>query len=215
MTERKVIMAKKVLASKHAEKVMVVLRSEVFSSGTWHGLKTENLNKYLKIISTKHRFLPRSRVEEDARWQQIIPYLIFENANKIFLMRRKANHTDSRLADKYSIGIGGHINKSDLKSTKSMKGTRGIMDWARREFEEEIDYRGKYKTEFLGLINDDSNDVGKVHLGLVIKIVGGKDKISVRDEHKFGEMIAIGDAGKYYNHMETWSRIVYDFLREK
>lgn len=187
---------------------MVVSRRDMFSLGIWHGLKTDDIKKYINLISRKHKFLPRSQVEEDARWQQIIPYLVFENENKIFLMRRKANHTDLRLADKYSIGVGGHVNKKDM-------GSHNVMDWARREFEEEIDYKGKYKTEFLGLINDDSNDVGLVHLGLVIKVWGDSDNISVKDEHKSGEMITIGDAGKYYKRMETWSQIVYDFLLEK
>ena len=205
-------MAKKVLSSKYAEKVLVVKRADIFAGEAWHGLKTDNLSRLLKSISTKYRFLPRSQVEEDARWQQIIPYLIFENSGRIFLMRRKANHTDSRLADKYSIGVGGHINKSDLKSTKSMKGTKGMMDWARREFEEEINYDGRYKTDFLGLINDDSNDVGLVHLGLVIKITGDSSNISVRDEHKSGELVGIKEASQYYKNMETWSQIVYDFL---
>ena len=184
---------------------MVLKRGEIFADGTWHGIKSEDLKKYLRIIATRHKFLPRAQVEEDARWQQIIPYLVFENKGQIFLMRRKTNHTDSRLANMYSIGVGGHVNKKDLRR-------RDIMDWAKREFEEEIDYKDKYKTEFLGLINDDSNDVGKVHIGLVIKIRGNSGNISVKDEHKSGEMVAIGDASKYYERMETWSQIVYDFL---
>ena len=195
-------------AKKSSERVMVVKREEIFSDGAWYGLKSDNLKNYIKIISTKHKFLPRSQVEEDGRWQQIIPYLVFENINKIFLMRRKVDHTDSRLADKYSIGVGGHINKKDL-------GSRDIMDWARREFEEEISYDGKYKTEFLGLINDDSNDVGLVHMGLVIKVTGDSGQISVKDEHKGGELVDLVKIGKHYMQMETWSRIVYDFLREK
>ena len=81
-------MAKKVLSSKHAEKVLVVKRADIFAGEAWHGLKTDNLSRLLKSISTKYRFLPRSQAEEDARWQQIIPYLIFENSGRIFLMRR-------------------------------------------------------------------------------------------------------------------------------
>src|SRR3989344_4186411 len=168
-------MAKKVLSSEHAEQVMVVARQDMFSLGIWHGLKTNDVNKYINIISKKHKFILRSKAEDNPHWQQIIPYLIFEKGDKIFLMRRKSDHTDKRLANMYSIGVGGHVNKKDM-------GSRNIMNWAKREFEEEISYEGHYKSEFLGLINDDSNDVGLVHLGLVIKIVGDRDKISVRDE---------------------------------
>ena len=219
-------MPKRVLASKHAEKVLVVRRTDIFADGIWHGLKTDGLAKILNTISTKHKFLPRADVEEDARWQQIIPYLIFEYQNKIFLMKRKGDHTDRRLADKYSIGVGGHINKEDVKELKSsasrakrgeqrVKGEGVIMDWARREFEEEVGYRGKYKLEFLGLVNDDSNDVGLVHLGLIIKLIGDSDQISVRDEHKSGSLVSLEGIGKHSKHMETWSRIVYDYLSVK
>lgn len=220
-------MAKKVLGSKHAEKVLVVRRSDIFKDGVWHGLRTENFKKTLKTISTKYKFLPRSQVEEDARWQQIIPYLIFEANGKIFLMKRKAEHTDKRLASMYSIGVGGHINKSDVKElprqisrqAKSQRVQGGkedrILNWARREFEEEINYEGKYKAEFLGLINDDSNDVGLVHLGLVIHLIGDLSVISVKDEHKSGKLLSLLEVSKRYRNMETWSRIVYDFLKER
>ncbi|MBI2012438.1 dCTP deaminase, partial [Candidatus Curtissbacteria bacterium] len=190
---------------KHEEKVMVVARGDLFKGGVWHGIKTEGLAKYLRIINLKHKFLARSEVEDDPRWQQIIPYLVFTHNNKIFLMRRKRNHSDRRLSGLYSIGIGGHINRSDIKGGR-------ILTWAKREFEEEINYEGKYKTKFMGLINDDSNDVGMVHLGLVVQLLGSSERISIKDEHKSGELVGVGEAGRYYRRMETWSQIVYDFL---
>jgi len=206
-------MAKKPPMKKSDEKVMVVARNDLFGDGVWHGIKTENLRKYIKLINSKHKFLLRAQVEEDAKWQQIIPYLIFENGGCFFLMKRKTNHTDRRLSNMYSLGIGGHINEEDIiKSTKSIQGEAQIMSWAKREFKEEIDYKDKYSTGFVGLINDDSNDVGLVHLGLVIRIRGDSDKINVRDEHKLGKMIDLDQMRKYYKNMESWSQIVYDFL---
>src|SRR3989339_251075 len=170
-------MAKKPPMKKSDEKVMVVARNDLFGDGVWHGIKTENLRKYIKLINSKHKFLLRAQVEEDAKWQQIIPYLIFENGGCFFLMKRKTNHTDRRLSNMYSLGIGGHINEEDIiKSTKSIQGEAQIMSWAKREFKEEIDYKDKYSTGFVGLINDDSNDVGLVHLGLVIRIRGKSNK---------------------------------------
>lgn len=186
---------------------MVVAREDLFRDEIWNGIKVENLQKYLNLISTKHKFLPRGEVEQDPSWKQIIPYLVFENGGRIFLMRRRADHSDLRLANLYSIGIGGHINRKDLNSRG------GIMSWAKREFKEEIDYRGRYKTEFLGLINHDANDVGLVHAGLVIKVSGNSESIAVRDEHKSGELVTLEEAGRYYRQMETWSQIIYDHLR--
>lgn len=199
---------RKVLAKKFEEKVMVVKRADIFSNGIWHGIKAGNIKKYVSVINTKHKFLPRGEVEEDPRWQQIIPYLIFQHKDRIFVMRRKGTHTDTRLANKYSLGIGGHINKSDIGSAR-------VNSWAKREFEEEVGYKGKYKMEFVGLINDDSNEVGMVHVGLVIKIKGNSDAISVKDEHKSGELMQLSQVSKHYKNMETWSQIIYDFLMPK
>lgn len=213
-------MPKKVLSSKHGERVLVVKRSDVFADGIWYGLKVDGLAKILKTVSTNYKFLPRAQVEEDAHWKQIVPYLTFTHQKKIFLMKRKKDHTDRRLASLYSIGVGGHINEKDIKSTVSMKGAKSkeghlIMKWAKREFEEEVDYQGKYKLEFLGFINDDSNDVGLVHLGIIIRLIGDSDQIAVRDEHKSGSLVKLVEVGKYSKQMETWSRIVYDYLNKE
>lgn len=200
--------SKKVLTGKEAERVMVVLREDLFEGDVWNGIRAEDPKKYLKTITTKHNFLPRGEVEQDPRYKQIIPYLIFENGGKIFVMKRKGTHTDKRLANKVSIGVGGHINKRDIK-------TNNPEDWARREFEEEIEYSGKLKTEFLGILNHDANDVGLVHLGLIFKVVGDSDQIKIRDEHKEGKLMSIAELGKQYKAMETWTQIVYDHLMEK
>lgn len=196
---------KKVLTGKEAEKVMAVLREDLFDGEVWSGIRSENSKKYLKVITGKHKFLARGEVEQDPKYKQIIPYLVYEFEDKIFVMKRKATHTDKRLANKISIGVGGHINRRDVK-------TNDPMDWAKREFAEEIEYGGKLKTEFLGILNHDANDVGLVHIGLVFKVVGDSADIKIRDEHKEGKLMTMAELGKQYKAMETWSQIVYDFM---
>ena len=194
---------------------MVVARDELFADGIWNGINSQKLRKFINLIYKKHKFMKRGDAEENPNWKQIIPYMFFENDNRVFLMQRKGDHTDSRLANKYSLGVGGHINKEDVKSIKSIKGEKVVMEWAKREFEEEIQYSGKYTTEFVGILNHDANEVGMVHAGLVIRIKGDEDVISVRDEYKEGSLVSLKEAGRYYKHMETWSQIVYDFLMGK
>lgn len=203
---------------------MVVSRTELFDGDIWNGIRAENLPKYLKVITKSHKFMARGEVESDPRWKQIIPYLIFEHDGKILAMQRKGTHTDKRLANMYSIGVGGHINLKDVKGIKSKrelifdksksKGIKGdeVMEWAKREFEEEIDYKGKYTAKFLGVLNHDANDVGLVHVGLVIMLSGDSSEIKIRDEHKSGTMMTIDELGRHYKKMETWSQIVYDFM---
>lgn len=199
--------ANKVLTGKLAERVLVVLREDLFVGDVWNGIRAENSEKYLKMIKTKHKFMARGEVEQDPRYKQIIPYLIFEFDKKIFVMKRKGTHTDKRLANKVSVGVGGHINKRDVKNNDP-------FDWAKREFAEEIEYGGKTKTEFLGILNHDANDVGLVHAGLIFKVVGDSADIKIRDEHKEGELMTLAELGKQYKAMETWTQIVYDFLQD-
>ncbi|MBI2599214.1 dCTP deaminase [Candidatus Curtissbacteria bacterium] len=195
-------------ASKRGEKVMVVAREELFKDGIWYGLKTKDIEKYTRLVARSYKFLPRGEVEDDPHWQQIIPYIIFENRGRYFLMHRKGDHTERRLANNYSLGIGGHINRGDIHGAN-------IISWAKREFGEEVSYKGKYKAKFLGLLNDDSNEVGMVHVGLVILFSGDSGEIAVRGEHRSGELVSREDLKKHYRGMETWSRIVVDFLEGK
>lgn len=206
-------MPTKLSPEKAKERVMVVAREEIFKDGAWHGLKTDDVSRLVRIINSKHKFMARGEVEDDPKWQQIIPYMFFQNDGKLFLMQRNAGHTDKRLANDYSLGIGGHINRKDVKESKNQR-AKAILDWARREFEEEVDYKGKYKAEFLGLLNDDSNEVGAVHVGLIIKIEGENGDIAVRDEHQSGEMVEVDQLQKNYKKMETWSQIIYDYLQK-
>ncbi|MEK7581597.1 MAG: dCTP deaminase [Patescibacteria group bacterium] len=208
---------KKVLVGKEAERVMVVSRTELFDGEIWNGIRSENLPKYLKVITKSHKFMARGEVESDPKWKQVIPYLIFEAGGKILAMQRKGTHTDKRLANMYSIGVGGHINLKDVKGIKSIKGIKGdeVMEWAKREFEEEIDYKGKYTAKFLGILNHDANDVGLVHVGLVIMLSGDSSEINVRDEHKSGTMMTVDELGRHFKKMETWSQIVYDHMVNK
>jgi len=143
-------------------------------------------------------------MESDPRYKQIIPYLVFMNNDKVFVMQRKDTASEKRLASKLSVGIGGHIRKEDLLGTT-------IFDWARREFNEEVVYNDKFEFEPLGIVNDDSNSVGEVHLGFVFLLKGSTSNIKVKSELKSGEMISlesIKDLSKY----ETWSQLVLKAL---
>src|SRR3989344_1791189 len=142
-------MPKKTLAKKANERVLVVPRSKIFAGGTWYGIRSENPSKYLRLILANHKFLPRGKVETDPSWQQIIPYLVLDVGGKIFLMRRKGDHTESRLSGMYSIGIGGHINREDTEGSGKLSQAAQVLFLAKREFDEEIKYKGEYQTRFL------------------------------------------------------------------
>lgn len=122
-------------------------------------------------------------------------------------MQRKKKATETRLQSKYTLGIGGHIREEDMDNCT-------LVDWAKREFEEEIDYAGNLTITPLGVLNDDSNAVGQVHMGFVFLVTGDSAQIQVKEELQSGELYTLAECEEFYPNMETWTQIIYDFLKK-
>ena len=90
---------------KRDELILVVKRQELLGNQTWHGIKEVDFEQYLQTIQTKKEFLPRGIMETDPSYKQIIPYLVFQFKDKHFLMQRAAHASETRLRNKYSMGI--------------------------------------------------------------------------------------------------------------
>src|SRR3990167_142376 len=194
---------------KQVEHILVIKRDHFFSiTPAWTGLKEVSFEQYIGLINEKKEFLPRPTMEQDLTYKQIIPYLIFENDNKYFLMQRSATVSESRLKNKYSLGIGGHIRQEDMQE-------QSIFDWAKREFNEEVNYTGAVEIEPLGILNDDSDAVGQVHIGFVLLLKGNSSNISVKSELKHGALKSLQECIDSIDKMETWSRMVIEFLASK
>lgn len=191
----------------HDEAILVVKRTDIFANHpAWHGLQQDSLKDVMQMIKSRKEFLPRSIMETDSDYKQIIPYLVFNYQDKYFLMQRQGKASEQRLKNKYTLGIGGHIRQEDMN-------TDSIFDWATREFHEEVSYNGSIEIETLGILNDDSNAVGQVHLGLVLLVKGDNADISVKSELKSGTMMTLNELKPYYDHMEAWSQMVFRYLK--
>ncbi len=197
----------KVFIKKEDEKILVVKKEKLFPQQIIQGIQEINFDFYQELIEKNKQFLWRSKVESDENYKQIIPYLIFKFQDKLFLMQRRSNASDTRLQNKYSLGIGGHIKEKDITE-------KTIFDWAKREFEEEINYQGNFEIKPIGLLNDETNFVGQVHTGFVFLLIGDSDKIKIRDEHKSGKLVSLEKCKEIYPNMETWSQIVFDYLTQ-
>lgn len=196
----------KVFIKKEDEKILVVAREKILFDGDFNGIKPVDFDFYEKIIDKNKLFLWRSQMEVNLNFKQVIPYLVFNFDDKIFLMRRKATSNETRLKNKYSLGIGGHIRQEDISNN--------IFDWAKREFNEEVFYSGNLKVEPIGLLNDDSNDVGKVHIGFVFLLKGDVDKIKIKSELQEGNLLLLNECEQFYDGMENWSKLVFDYLKK-
>jgi predicted NUDIX family phosphoesterase len=200
------------MASWRAEQVLVVPRAEIFPDGAWHGFIHDDLDRYLSIIAERRQFRPRGEVEEDPDYQQIIPYLVFRHGHRYLLTRRLKQSSEKRLRHLYSLGIGGHISRVDVADLAADPVEEGL----RREFEEEVVYEGGRSHRLIGLINDDSNDVSRVHLALVFEVTGDHAEISIRETGKLeGELLRLEEMKIYYLDMESWSQLIYDHLLDR
>ena len=184
------------------------------------GYLTPPDDKILKVIYKKSFPVIRRECENNPEIKHVIPYIVLTSeSGHIFVMRRTENQTEERLHGKASIGVGGHIGPLDgfNFSSTPISVKDAIYLGAFRELNEEVS-GVKYKGDSLytmleldGMVSDDSNDVGKVHLGLVFKIViqdKGMNDIKVRETNNMtGKWMTIEDA-KMVDNYENWSAFI-------
>jgi predicted NUDIX family phosphoesterase len=193
-----------------SEQVLCVKREDMFPDGAWHGFVSEDLDRLQALIRDRHFFMPRDSVENDPEYQQIIPYVVFRHDGRYFLTHRLRASSEKRLRKQYSLGIGGHINPGDLQTGDP------ILDGLKREWSEEVVYDGSFDAQLIGLLNDDSSPVSKVHLAVVFIVDGDSPNISIRETDKLaGELLSLDEMRIYYLGMESWSQMVFDRLTDK
>lgn len=183
------------------EQVMVVERERLARFLVPYGLVREGLDDALDVILDGHFFLDRPTAEVSPQYKQIIPYVMIRNGGAYFLLQRTPKQTEARLHHKLSLGVGGHINPD----------TPDLLDGLHKELEEEIHLAGDYDLAFVGILNDDSTEVGSVHLGAVYILDAHDRNVTVRETEKMtGRWVDVGELAALRGQMETWSQIVYD-----
>jgi predicted NUDIX family phosphoesterase len=185
------------------ELVFVVPRAVVMGSQGWHGIRDLPLAAFLEIIAAAGRYEPRRAMEQDPSFKQVIPYLVLRDGPRYFLMRRTRAGGDARLHDLYSIGVGGHLNPGD----------GGLEKGLVREWEEELDAAFVPEFRMVGLLNDDTTDVGRVHVGAVFEADAAGRPVAIRETEKLeGSFAEPAQVAAVVDRMETWSRLVFDHL---
>jgi predicted NUDIX family phosphoesterase len=133
---------------------------------------------------------------------------LFNHQNNYFIYKYLPKAGEQRLVDTFQLGIGGHINEVDVKTGESVLEV-GMM----REWQEEVDYKGNLVGKrLIGIINDDSMPVEKVHLGFVYLFEGDSGEISIKEKDKMaGELVEAEKIGEYIkNNNGIWVKIVYN-----
>ena len=185
------------------ESVLVVPRAALMGASGWRGVLDRGTEPYLAVIEREGRFAPRAAVETDPRFKQVIPYLVLRDRDDYFLMRRTRAGVDARLHDRFSIGVGGHLNPGDVDFGGGLA----------REWAEEIDAAFVPEFRLVGLLNDDGTEVGRVHVGVIFIAEAAGRPVAVRERDKLeGRFAPPGGVLAVHERMESWSQLVFDFV---
>src|SRR5881398_296189 len=194
------------------ENVLVIRRSLFDELGSFQGLNFEP-NKSLKAILSRgsNFYIPRPEAETNPGYKQIIPYALiaFEKTVLHYVRGKKAG--EQRLVAKGSIGIGGHMNESDesLFAWDEQAYRAGVE----REVNEEIKIDTQFEDRIVALLNDDTTEVGRVHLGIVHVFRLAQQKVEKREAMITN--LAFLTKSELLNRresLETWSQICVDSL---
>ena len=170
---------------------------------------SDNKKFYKKIVDNgEHQ--DRDMLETNPEYKQPIAYMVFIKDGKALCYKRSGKGGEKRLYDNYSIGFGGHIETYDGKAEEA------INNSLHREAEEELaSMPEKFEPKLIGFINDDSNPVGEVHLGLLYVIELEEDIEPHKDEAGEGMFMNKQELTMIKNKMETWSQIAFDAIKER
>jgi predicted NUDIX family phosphoesterase len=187
------------------ERVYVVPRAAVIDAAGWHGLRTDGLDAFVDALERDGGYEPRAAMEIDRDYKQVIPYLVLRDGERYFLMQRTTAGADARLHGRFSIGIGGHLNPGD----------GGLLGGLRREWDEELEADFVPSFRLVGLLNDDTTDVGSVHLGAVYLADAAGRPVWVRETEKLtGSFVEPSGVEAVIDRLETWSRLVFEYLAD-
>ncbi len=203
--------------SKYAGELVLVVKRELFEElGVFEGLRTDGMDEAVARLldPANHFFMDRAEAEEDPSFKQLIPYCVFRHGEKILHYTRGKSGGESRLHAKISVGVGGHINPVDADSGRP--GPEVYHAAVARELEEELELPGGHSQRIIGLLNDDSNPVGRVHLGIVHLIDLESDAVSSREDAlanlSFSPLADLN--GEHFERLETWSAFCVRHLAE-
>lgn len=198
------------------EQVLVVKRDVIERVGMFQGLTFE-VDRYLASLFTPGQafFMARPAAEKDRSHKQLIPYVIMEHEGKVLSYVRGKRSGESRLVAKRSIGIGGHINPVD-KMPLFADFREAYLNAVHREVAEEVVVETPYTERVVALINDDSTEVGSVHLGVVHHWKLAEPKVSRREQVMTQmDFLSLDELEAVKESMETWSPLCLEYLQKR
>jgi predicted NUDIX family phosphoesterase len=200
------------------EEQILCFKSEILRAYPAKTFYDESLwNQILAHLEPK----ARSVAEHDYNTKQLVVYVVINYRETFLSYQRTPKTTETRLKALHSIGIGGHVNVDDqiqptLFGTQEAAWKDFVLKAVRREVSEEIQIEEAIAQEprLICFVNDDSNDVGKVHFGVVFVMKLGKPSVAIRGERGIGKLNfrTLPELISNRDTLETWSQLLVDFL---
>uniref|UniRef100_A0AAU6W0K7 Nudix hydrolase domain-containing protein n=1 Tax=Pseudomonas phage Nican01 TaxID=3138540 RepID=A0AAU6W0K7_9CAUD len=189
------------------------------------GLSPIDMQQIIELVQEGIVIGQREALEKDESVRQVLPYVILsqfdESAGvmKYIPYRRTKLVGESRLAGNVSVGFGGHIDLDDVVSKGSVVDLIATIGQAvGRELQEEVIFSGMDGADIslfsVGMILDNSDEVGKVHLGVVMnaQLPPGATAVCAEEELESLRPMTARELLDSGLPIESWSRIALDFL---
>ncbi len=189
--------------------MLVVPGAELDRLGRFQGFSGE-AERYLHalLVPERAQFRPRSEIEDDPSFKQIIPYVVFRSGDMVFCYTRGSTQGETRLHRLRSLGVGGHVAEADADGRPTLDAYEIAL---RRELDEEVAVNSNGWIRRVGLINDDATPVGRVHLGVVHLYDLEHPDVEPREAGLAeAEFVRLDDIYNQRDRFETWSRICID-----
>jgi predicted NUDIX family phosphoesterase len=188
------------------ERVLVVPSAELDRLGRFQGFSPA-VDHYLGglLVPDLMEYRPRSQVEDDPSFKQIIPYVVFRCVDAVFCYTRGKSQGEARLHRLRSLGVGGHVSEADAQGGKSLDAYESAM---RRELHEEVEVTSSGRIRRVGLINDDATPVGRVHLGVVHLFDLAAPRVAAREAGLAeAAFLPLSTVREIHDEFESWSQI--------
>ncbi|MBO1198476.1 NUDIX domain-containing protein [Staphylococcus simiae] len=201
--------------SKFDEQIIVVPRKTLFDNekNAFNGFLSKNKLTGQNIFDALKHYEVKRRgdMEEDPRYKQLISYCLLENEHgEILVYERLSGGGEERLHGQSSIGVGGHMN--DVPGAESINEVLRVN--AQRELEEEVGIQSQdsQNMDYIGFINDDTNEVGEVHIGVVFKITVNSNDVEAKETDTLRIKWVEKGSIDSYDDFETWSSLILQEL---
>lgn len=202
--------------SKFDEQIIVVSREILFNNekNAFNGFLSKNQSQGEEIFDAFKNYEVKRRgdMEDNPSYKQLISYCLLENENdEILVYQRLSGGGEERLHGQSSVGVGGHMN--NVVGADSINEVLRVN--AQRELHEEVGLTEdrSQNMEYIGFINDDTNEVGKVHIGVVFKIKVKSSDVEVKETDTLKINWISQDKINDLNHFESWSALILKDLK--